>query len=396
MKKSIFAFAAATAFSGTAYAQSSVTVYGLIDGGFQQTKVEHNSTQINKQNSIAFASNNGSGNLSGSRLGFRGIEDIGGGSTVGFVLETGINYINQTLATTTATHIDQTAASNGIASTGTALFGAVRQGYLSINNNQLGSLRFGTQESLAKGIEMFDPQGGPNLAGTANLYAQGLVTRYSQAFTYMAPKLGAVDLAIQSTIDGTPTSEGSTTASSVVPTANRSTSIRAIFNQGPISAGAVYERRSTFGVASGSTNGMSPVAITGTAATIVPEINHYGVGASYDLKVVKPSVYYFNTKATNSSAAASAGKNTGTLIGLTAPFSTATTATVAYTMGKSENNNSTIAYDTKGLQAVVTHSLSKRSNIYGGYGNVAWNSKYIATALDVKYTTMTVGMRHTF
>ena len=91
MKKSIFALAAATAFSGAAYAQSSVTVYGLLDGGFQQTKVEHNNTQINKQNSIAFASNNGSGNLSGSRLGFRGIEDIGGGSTVGFVLETGIN-----------------------------------------------------------------------------------------------------------------------------------------------------------------------------------------------------------------------------------------------------------------------------------------------------------------
>jgi hypothetical protein len=272
----------------------------------------------------------------------------------------------------------------------------VRQGYLSINNKQFGSLRVGTQESLAKGIEMFDPQAGPNLVGTANLYAQGLVTRYAQAFTYLAPKIGGVDLAIQTTLDGTPTSEGSATATSVVPLTNRSTSIRAMFNEGPISAGAVYEKRSTFGVSTSATSGMSPVAITGTAASIVPEINHYGVGASYDLKVIKPSVYYFNTKAVNSSAAASAGKNSGTLIGLTAPFSTATTATVAYTMGKSDNNNATIAYDTKGLQAVVTHTLSKRSNIYGGYGTVAWNTKYSATALDVKYTQMTIGMRHTF
>jgi len=396
MKKSIFAIAAATAFSGAAYAQSSVTVYGLVDGGFQQFKAEYNNTVINKQNSVAFGSNNGAGNLSGSRLGFRGVEDIGGGNTVGFVLETGINYINQTLATTTATHIDQTAASNGIASTGTALFGAVRQGYLSINNKVFGSLRVGTQESLAKGIEMFDPQGGPNLVGTANLYTQGLVTRYSQAFTYLAPNIGGIDFALQTTIDGTPTSEGSTTASSVVPTGNRSTSIRAIYNQGPIAAGAVYEKRSTFGVATGSTNGITPVAITGIAATVVPEINHYGIGASYDFKVIKPSVYYFNTKAVNSSAAASAGKNSGTLIGLTAPFSTATTGTVAYTMGKSDNNNATIAYDTKGLQAVVTHSLSKRSNIYGGYGTVAWNTKYSATALDVKYSMMTIGMRHSF
>ena len=396
MKKSIFAIAAATAFSGAAYAQSSVTVYGLLDGGFQQTKIEHNNTQINKQNSIAIASNNGSGNLSGSRLGFRGIEDIGGGNTVGFVLESGINYINQTLATTTATHIDQTAASNGIASTGTALFGAVRQGYLSINNKQFGSLRVGTQDSLAKGIEMFDPQAAANLVGAANLYQQGLVTRYAQAFTYLAPNIGGLNLAIQTTLDGTPTSEGSTTAANVVPATNRSTSIRAIFNQGPISAGAVYEKRSTFGVSATTTNGMTPVAITGISATVVPEINHYGVGASYDLKVVKPSVYYFNTKAVNPSATASAGKNTGTLIGLSAPFDTATTATVSYTMGKSDNSAGTIAYDTKGVQAVVTHNLSKRSTIYGGYGMQNWNTKYATTALDVKYTGMTIGMRHTF
>ena len=396
MKKSIFAIAAATAFSGAAYAQSSVTVYGLVDGGFQQFKAEYNNTQINKQNSVAFGSNNGAGNLSGSRLGFRGVEDIGGGNTVGFVLETGINYINQTLATSTAVVLDQTGASNGIASSGTALFGAVRQGYLSINNKQFGSLRVGTQESLAKGIEMFDPQGGPNLVGSASLYAQGLVTRYSQAFTYLAPNIGGIDFALQTTIDGAPTSEGSTTASNVIPTANRSTSIRAMYNQGPIAAGAVYERRSTFGVSSNTTNAITPVAITGTSATIIPEINHYGIGASYDLKVIKPSVYYFNTKAVNSSAAASAGKNSGTLIGLTAPFSTATTGTVAYTMGRSDNNASTIAYDTKGLQAVVTHALSKRSNIYGGYGTVAWNTKYTATALDVKYSMMTIGMRHSF
>jgi predicted porin len=35
MKKSLFAVAAATAFTGAAQAQSSVTVYGILDAGYQ-------------------------------------------------------------------------------------------------------------------------------------------------------------------------------------------------------------------------------------------------------------------------------------------------------------------------------------------------------------------------
>lgn len=77
MKKSLIALAV-LAVSGAALAQSSVTVYGIVDasissvksGGLTQTKVD-------------------SGTLNTSRLGFKGSEDLGGGLKANFLLEQG-------------------------------------------------------------------------------------------------------------------------------------------------------------------------------------------------------------------------------------------------------------------------------------------------------------------
>lgn len=73
MKKSLLALAALTAFAGAASAQSSVTLYGRVD-----LSVAKNSGSANK------AIQNGSG----SRLGFRGVEDLGGGLKAIFNIET--------------------------------------------------------------------------------------------------------------------------------------------------------------------------------------------------------------------------------------------------------------------------------------------------------------------
>jgi predicted porin len=85
MKKSLFAIAAVTAFAGAAQAQSSVTVYGILDVGFTG-RSETLSTGRNqvKTNSTAF---NGTGNETTSRLGFRGTEDLGGGTSAFFTAE---------------------------------------------------------------------------------------------------------------------------------------------------------------------------------------------------------------------------------------------------------------------------------------------------------------------
>lgn len=72
MKKSLLALAVLGAFAGAASAQSSVTVYGLVD--------------VAAQKAIGTKDKTVSDTALGSRLGFRGVEDLGGGlaATFGF------------------------------------------------------------------------------------------------------------------------------------------------------------------------------------------------------------------------------------------------------------------------------------------------------------------------
>ncbi|MCB2034975.1 MAG: porin, partial [Ottowia sp.] len=78
MKKSLIALAVLGA-SGAAMAQSSVTLYGVADAGL--AKLEGVSSQM----SSAGRMNNGI-----SRLGVRGVEDMGGGLKAGFNFESGL------------------------------------------------------------------------------------------------------------------------------------------------------------------------------------------------------------------------------------------------------------------------------------------------------------------
>jgi predicted porin len=81
MKKSLLALAALGAFAGVAHAQSSVTLYGIIDEGFN----------INTNSGGKHLYNLSSGVLQGSRWGLRGTEDLGGGLKAIFVLEDGFD-----------------------------------------------------------------------------------------------------------------------------------------------------------------------------------------------------------------------------------------------------------------------------------------------------------------
>lgn len=88
MKKSLLALAALGAFAGAASAQSSVTLFGVVDvSGRSVTNVVANpagpagSTVSRRLNTLA------TDGIASSRLGFRGVEDIGGGLRAGFWLE---------------------------------------------------------------------------------------------------------------------------------------------------------------------------------------------------------------------------------------------------------------------------------------------------------------------
>jgi len=87
MKKSLLALAVLGAFAGAVQAQSSVTIYGIVDEGITyNSKVTTNSTG---GSGSQFQVN--SGVIQGSRLGFKGTEDLGGGLSAIFALEAGFN-----------------------------------------------------------------------------------------------------------------------------------------------------------------------------------------------------------------------------------------------------------------------------------------------------------------
>jgi predicted porin len=89
MKKSLIALAALAA-AGAASAQSSVTLFGIVDATLSHYTVsggQHNTVLTNS-------------GYNSSRLGFRGTEDLGGGMAASFWLEAGLNNDNGSNGTT--------------------------------------------------------------------------------------------------------------------------------------------------------------------------------------------------------------------------------------------------------------------------------------------------------
>lgn len=119
------------ACSPGAFAQSSVTVYGVVDAG-----VEFANHQKAGNNSVVRLQ---SGNLSGSRWGLRGVEDLGGGLKAVFALESGFSV------------------DDGKSTQGGRLFG--RQAWIGLSN-RYGTLSLGRHNTPAYdfGVQ-YDPMG---------------------------------------------------------------------------------------------------------------------------------------------------------------------------------------------------------------------------------------------
>jgi general bacterial porin, GBP family len=94
-KKLAIAAAVAATFASASYAQSSVTLYGIVDAGFTYTTNvatarDASGRPINGNARYALTS----GNVQQSRWGLRGAEDLGGGLKTIFTLESGFDVTN--------------------------------------------------------------------------------------------------------------------------------------------------------------------------------------------------------------------------------------------------------------------------------------------------------------
>lgn len=115
MKKSLLAAAVLSTLYGFAHAQSSVTLYGLIDEGLDYTNNVGGKHLYELQ----------SGYAQGSRWGLKGTEDLGGGLAAVFQIENGFNV------------------NNGKLGQGGLEFG--RQAYVGLSKSGVGTLTFGRQ-----------------------------------------------------------------------------------------------------------------------------------------------------------------------------------------------------------------------------------------------------------
>ena len=151
MKKSLIALAALAAV-GAASAQSSVTLFGVVDANVG-----------NYRNGDASVTKMNTGGLASSRLGFRGVEDLGGGLKAEFWLEAGINPDSGTGQGTT---LNNQAAAAG---TGNAGLTFNRRSTLALNGN-FGEIRLGRDYTPGfRALTQFDAFGTLGVAQGSNL-----------------------------------------------------------------------------------------------------------------------------------------------------------------------------------------------------------------------------------
>lgn len=174
MKKSLLALAVLGAFAGVASAQSSVTLYGLIDANLGK-----DIGSVNKRMSQGAS----------SRLGFRGVEDLGGGSAAFFQLE------------------NRYTPNNGVINGGNAVNGTPvtlwqARSYVGLRGGW-GEVRLGREYNGAffHGEVMGDPWGWDTVASTLTVAAMragdASFTNVNNAVTYNSPNMSGFTFTAQ-------------------------------------------------------------------------------------------------------------------------------------------------------------------------------------------------------
>jgi len=186
MKKSLIALAVLAA-SGAAMAQSSVTLFGVVDATVRYVDAD-SANQWSLTNS----------GYNSSRLGFRGTEDLGGGMNASFWLEAGVNNDN---GSGSATSLNNLASTGGTAGSQGLTFN--RRSTVSLAGSW-GELRLGRDYvPYFWNTTIFDPFGTNGVGAVSNFTLKGLSVitgggvnttsggvRASNSIGYFMPKIG--------------------------------------------------------------------------------------------------------------------------------------------------------------------------------------------------------------
>lgn len=354
MKRTTLALACAILSGGAAHAQSSVTIFGMVDLSYGHYSGQGNGSQ-NVLGSDAYQSN---------RLGFRGVEDLGGGLKAGFWLESqiipddgrggGTNSNNQ---------------ASGAVGAGGLTFG--RRSTVSLMGNW-GELRLG--RDYVPGfwnLVHFSPFGTNGVGSSGHLLypaqaaARHTHVRASNSIGYHLPAMGGF--------------YG-----------------QAMYAMGenPSTAGATADDGRVFGLRVGYQGGGLNVAAatTRTRISALGDLRQSNIGASYKTKFATPMLLWAENRV-------GATRTRGWTLGALVPVGAAGTVRASYTRVSASG----VANDADRWAIGYVHNLSKRTAVYGTYARV--DNKGAGTAYHVGRATTTpgghasgleLGMRHSF
>lgn len=324
MKKSLIALAVLAA-SGAAMAQSSVTLYGVADAGVTYLNGADNWSGVTSGNNLT------------SRLGFRGVEDLGGGLKANFVIEGGFNLDNgdgaSGYAGAKAGEGFQFKRRSTVGLSGG--FGEVRMGReLTAAFNA--TARYDVFGSVGIGQSRLWADGGV-VDASANATAVTTNQRISNALTYVSPDFSGFKFGLNYGF-------GETTASN---SDSGYLGAGLTYDNGPLSLGLGLERLN---------NGANSVAAS--------DIDAWSLGGSYDFGVVKLLGGY---RASTVDRAAGENKRNGAYVAVTAPVGP---GLVRASYNRYENKYNGGKDKADQLSVGYVYGLSKRTSVYGTYAYI--------------------------
>ena len=308
MKKSLIALAVLAA-SGAAMAQSSVTLYGVLDTGLTYSKGEES----------VYGMTHVGGNVN-SRLGFRGVEDLGNGLKATFNLEAGMgvddgnNYMDKD--------------SNGMAFRRTSTVGLA---------GNFGEVRLGrmlTSSYLA--VSRYDAFGDTGIGASLawNIPQTGYAPRTENAISYTSPNFSGFKIGAEYGFGEKQKARDS-----------RYFGMGATYDNGPLSLGLGYDRLNS--------NTMDGLLAASDLKTV-------HLGGAYNFGVAKLLAFYKQSKVSNAPKFKTFG------LGVTAPVGAAGEVRASYNNYKISDDNGKADQ----LSLGYVHNLSKRTALYGTYSYI--------------------------
>jgi predicted porin len=343
--------------AGSAFAQSNVTIYGVVDAG-----VAHmTATGLKSQNAVE------SGMLGGSRIGFKGVEDLGNGLKAIFQYESGFSADNAgNLAGGRDTFVGLTGG-----------FGTVVAGNLTHPLRAMGAKVELMPGASGVGTTM-------SVTGRIGGLNTGADDRASNAIAYVSPSFGGFSGTV-AYVNGETQPNGNGAAEA------RQYQIAGQYDNGPLFVGAGYHRADNIGGNADVDGRIYPVAAVYSLPT------NTKLTALYDNTKIDVNGEYVKRTAWSIGAAQSFGKNT---VGLEYARS-----------GKIKTNEEGADTANTGaniLSALYTYEISKRTSVHARYSRLANDdaskanfylnpvANPITAANGVNLTGYMVGLRHSF